>query len=66
MRGVNLTLKGKNGYYVSKTSDKKIKFYSLPVEVYKVVEVGKVYDFSFSVNTENGVTFIEDADESAF
>ena len=44
----------------------KIKFYSLSSEIFKTVEVGKVYEFSFSVNTENGVTFIEDAEESAF
>ena len=66
LRGVNLTLKGKNGFYVSKTPDKKIKFYSLPADIYKSVDVGKVYDFSYSVNTENGVTFIEDAEESSF
>ena len=66
LRGVNLTLKGKNGYFISKTPDKKIKFYSLSSEIYKAVDIGKVYDFSFSVNTENGQTFIEDAEETVF
>lgn len=60
VEGVNLTLKGEDGFFIprSKKDPSKLRFYSLPHNVYSSVAVGGIYNFTFAADEETGYSSI--------
>lgn len=69
IEGVNLTLKGDNGFYISKTFSKngsKIKFYAVPHNVYTSIKIGGVYNFTFKTDSDTGYAVVDGCKQSSF
>ena len=63
VEGINLVLKGENGTYISKVFNQdgssKLKFYSLPHNIFSTVKVGGVYNFTFRADSDTGFASID-------
>lgn len=68
--GVNLTLKGDHGYFIDKSynskGESKLKFYSMPHEIFTSVKVGQVYNFTFKTDSDTGARLINGCKLSSF
>lgn len=70
IEGVNLTLRGDKGFYIAKSfgqdGTSKLKFFTLPHNVFSSVKIGGVYNFTFKADSDTGYSVIEGCKQASF